>query len=62
MSDQVTWSDFSRAEFDRRKRSKGHKQAPAEQHRLFTLDVEPAKAPALPAELPGQLDMFGGES
>ena len=64
MQDKVTWQDYGAAEFDRRRMPKGHKQAPAEQAGLFVMAAEPlpAKTAALPAELPGQLDIFGGEA
>ena len=64
MSDQVTWQDYGPAEFDRRRMPEGHKTAPEGQAGLFVMAAEPkpAKSAALPAELPGQLDIFGGEA
>ena len=65
MTDQsVTRADFGPAEFDRRRMPKGHKAPPADQAGLFFVAVppKPAKAAALPPELPGQDALFGDES
>jgi hypothetical protein len=58
-----TWADCSRADFDRRRAARGHKR-PADQPGLFTVATPTAERESAPkrAELPGQLDIFGGEA
>ena len=64
MTDQARWEDFGPAEFDRRRMPRKHKIAPEGQGGLFRMSVEPLpdwRPPRLP-ELPGQDELFGGES
>ena len=57
----LQWDELGPAEFDRRRLPTGRKAAPADQGALFFVAVPPApaKAAPLPAELPGQGELFG---
>lgn len=60
----VTWLDTSPADYDRRRAVRGYRAASADQPGLFTVATPTAPRKATPgtAELPGQLDIFGGEA
>jgi hypothetical protein len=59
----TSWLATSPADYDRRLMVRGHKRDSAEQGDLFYVATPTAAPKAIKREeLPGQLDMFGGES
>jgi hypothetical protein len=62
--DGVPWLTTSPADYDRRRAVKGHRRDSAEQGALFftATPTAEAAAPRRREELPGQLDIFGGEA
>ena len=62
--DGVSWLATSPADFDKRLAVQGHRRDGADQAALFFTATPTAdrKAARAREELPGQLDIFGGES